>query len=283
MTIKVKVLIERLISVERINKPKQLHKALERSDLQREIDIIPTKQQIVSYIRNRRKRNGDTNEMPAIHEYVTADFDLKSCVCDAANAQSNAIRRLWPSCTVIMCWFHVRQATLAPKRNRLIPVTMRKHVHGEMRRLHEITTKNEFDEERDKLLAKWKRSVRLPRWLKYVLYWFTKKPNWGSHLSPPGWAKKITIETHNRVIKGDWTKYGRYHIVPLMMIFEEMIEYDARNFTEPATVPHVPNTVIASARLLLKEGGLMKISETVFEYTSARTVDRPQRAYHRRR
>ena len=96
---------------------------------------------------------------------------------------------------------------------------------------------------------------------------FTRKPNWDSHLSPPGWPIANTIESHNRVIKADWTKYGRYHIVPLMTIFEEMIEYDADNFKERATVPHVPNTVIASARSLLKECRLIKLTDSVYEYT----------------
>ena len=47
----------------------------------------------------------------------------------------------------------------------------------------------------------------------------------------------------------------------------EMIEYDADNFKERATVPHVPNSVIAYARSLLKEFRLIKLTESVYEYT----------------
>ena len=56
MSDKVKALIERLINVERINKPKEIHKALNREDVEKEIDIRPTKEQIVAYVRNRRMR-----------------------------------------------------------------------------------------------------------------------------------------------------------------------------------------------------------------------------------
>ena len=46
---------------------------------------------------------------------------------------------------------------MRPKRNRLIPTTLRKKVHAAIKRLHDITTKEEFESERDKLQVAYRR------------------------------------------------------------------------------------------------------------------------------
>ena len=113
-------------------------------------------------------------------------------VIDANQASANSIKKHFPECVIIMCFFHLK-SNIRNQKNPIIgrlPKEEYQLVMTEITQLHKSKSKEEFDILKDCILNRWKEKSNLRNFHDYfVKQWLNSDfSNWQIFLTPPGFA-----------------------------------------------------------------------------------------------
>ena len=74
-----------------------------------------------------------------IYNKASVSFKLAYMVIDASHSMANAIKKCFPDCVILMCWFHLKQNIR--KHKKLIPEHLYEKTLYDITKLHECTCK----------------------------------------------------------------------------------------------------------------------------------------------
>ena len=77
------------------------------------------------------------NKINNASAHFKLNFDPKYIVIDASHAMANAIKKIYPHCKIIMCWFHMK-ANIRKNKSK-IPEHLYKQTLQEINNLHNTT------------------------------------------------------------------------------------------------------------------------------------------------
>ena len=126
---------------------------------------------------------------------------------------SNSIKKNFPDCNIIMCYFHMKANIRSRKSS--IPKSEYLTILSEISKLHFSISQIEYDELLKTTLKRWKSVSSLVD----IHNYFTKQwvmsdyNNWQVFKTPPGFSKTNNpLEQYNCRIKVDFTKRGFHQI-----------------------------------------------------------------------
>jgi hypothetical protein len=94
--------------------------------------------------------------------------------------------------------------------------------------MHQTSSREEYEQMWLLIKEKWLK-YKLKKIVKYIeKQWIVKCPNWQLFLTPPGYAHTNSpIESYNNTIKSSFTNGVRFHLVPALEIFENVISLES--------------------------------------------------------
>ena len=198
---------------------------------------------------------------------ISFDFKPSHIVTDAAKAIAKAIKRIYPSCVLIMCWFHFKynlrmHKSLLPNKTYLI-------VCKQINKLHECTCAGTYALLLRKTLKSWDQYPRFKRY--FTRQWINSSfNNWQVFKKTAGLAATNgSEENYNNKFKNLFTDKLRYHMIPALEKFEIAIEFesaDKREFITDISKVKPNAKVKQEANKLLKDKTLIEIDENIFDY-----------------
>ena len=148
------------------------------------------------------------------------NFDPHYMIIDACKAMAYALRKCFPKCTIIMCWFHLKY-NIRKKKHWL--GSKYKKVLNHINALHNTTNQLEFLELWKKIEKIWLKKKSMKKFHKYFKkQWIESSfSNWQIFKTPPGYATTNNpIESYNNKIKTFFTNRLKLNIVPALEIFK---------------------------------------------------------------
>lgn len=221
-----------------------------------------------------------TNSISSLIQLCTLSnvhFKPSFIVIDACKACLNAIKLLIPNAKVIMCWFHLMYNVKKHlKKLNITDLTKKKIIKS----IYKMRESKSFRKCAKAVLNRWKQSSvkSIKLFAKYFHNQWIKSDfsNWNLYETPAGYSMSNSpIESFNNTIKRFFTHRNKYHLLPVLKIFEENIKVESLKKFDYKEYKRATSGLIQVAKKALKiENKLVQIDNkeldgivyNVFEY-----------------
>jgi hypothetical protein len=181
------------------------------------------------------------------------EFNPKYIITDAAKSMNKAIKIAFKNnCVNLMCWFHLKYNIR--KKIHMIPKELIKTVYSDINKLHYTQCHGNFVLLWRKVKANWSKEKRLNAFHHYFeKQWIIGQfRNWQIFRKPFGYAlTNSPIEQYNNNIKMNFTERIKWHMIPAMQKFEQLIEYESRCYPIMEISKYVNKNIAKEARRII--------------------------------
>ena len=158
--------------------------------------------------------------------HFNVNFKLKFLMINDCEAQSRAVRTIYPECVVLTCWMNLKIKI----RRRLLPAFAQHHckIIQDIDALHYLRNLNEFLDNKKRILAEWSSlaSSQLAVFKAYfVRQWLESEwCNWQIFNTPPGFAStNESLDAFKKKIKRKYIGYERYSVLDGCKMMHEIL------------------------------------------------------------
>jgi len=197
------------------------------------------------------------------------DFSPDYLMIDASDATYNAVVKLFPGVTILMCYFHMMQNVIKNCRTMVITEDEFEKFKLKLYYLHMSKTNSEFVERVSEFKIAYNHKITKKAYDYMMTQWIdnARFSKWQIFHSPPGYANtNSNIESFNRQIKG-FTQKKKLSIFGMLDKCCEMVHYYSTSqkdkFNEyPRFLEKLNNHALKIDQSLFK-----KITSNKFSYT----------------
>ena len=212
------------------------------------------------------------NALTELALIARVSLNPKFIVQDASRACYNAVAKVYPTVTVLMCWFHLKYNV--KKHKSLIPDSLYDSVIKDINSLHYSTSEFNSNNTKKRISKRWEnlgiiefKNYFFKQWLDSVFC------NWAIYLTPAGYSmSNCPIESYNNIIKKFITDRFKYNMLPALEIFEDNLRVMShKSFLE---FKKITRTVKLNAQDLIKDRSkfLNEKSDCCFEYKNKNNI-----------
>ena len=184
---------------------------------------------------------------------------------DAWRASYNAVKKFFPDCKVLMCYFHV--VDNIRKHKKLIPIDKYEELKDDITEIHMSSNEKEFNQLKIEFKEKYSERYR-EMYLYIEEQWLTGVwTSWQIFCNRPGQANtNSNIESFNATIKRDFTFGDKMPLIKCLHTIGDIISYYSTNPIDFEVCPAY-NSKIHRKALTLDESNFKSIRVKRITYT----------------
>ena len=176
----------------------------------------------------------------------------------------NSIKKNFPECYIIMCYFHLKSNVRRYKSR--IPDSEYSNIMAEISSLHMSKNQAEYRNLLEITLERWQSIASLKDFRSYFIKQWINSDfcNWQIFKTPSGFSKTYNpLEQYNCLIKEVFTKRLKQHLKSSLKVFKELISFKSDNLKEIKIVPRVTKLLRDTGTLISKSNLLIPIYNTL--------------------
>ena len=153
------------------------------------------------------------------------DFNPEFILQDASSSSYNEAKKIYPTVTILMCYFHVMKNMKSYQIH--LPIDKRDDMIEHVTIIHKSMDKREFESEIDKFKIKYE---DYNEFYDLASKWFTGRFNqWQVFRIPAGSTNTAGCEPFNAVIKREYNLHKKMSVAKLMDTFGDLTIYYSAN------------------------------------------------------